>query len=191
MLLVYLIAAIVIYVWGIFFSGAWGEKLLTEGLLTDGGRIAAVTIVALAYLTILVGLVRLVQRRRTMSFGVTRSNEAPSVALMLLVAGLLPIALFLTDGLIGWQLLEPGCSAGRIADYFWLVVDSFVKGAALDAMESFHIDLHACAPNNHSLLASTTVFAMRTFVTYVVIFGIVQIYFEGGYGKRNVGFGTE
>jgi len=191
MLLLYLVIVICVYLWGTVYSGVLANYLLTAGLLEDSNRPFVILVIMVVFLTLFAALARLMYRRHKNYFGSTQPDEPGSIAMMLLVMGLLPFTLFLTDSLIGWQLLDPSCSARHAPDYFWLTLDSFAKGVMLDLMESFHMDIYACGPNHRSLLTSTIVFGMRTFITYIVIFGIMKIYLDIRTMERDDRFGAD
>jgi hypothetical protein len=191
MLLLYLAAVVCVYAWGLFYVGALGEHVVLDGLFGHGPGTGAAIVAALTMLMLFVALFLLLYRRQRMAFGATRVGEPRSVAMMLLMIGILPFALIATDMLTGWQLLDPSCSARHVPDYFWLTLDSLAKGAVLDVLESFHIDFYACGASRQSLIASAEVFGMRTFTTYIVVFGLVQIYSNNVRMRRDIILGPE
>jgi hypothetical protein len=76
----------------------------------------------------------------------------------------------------GVQLFDDQCRNPQMVQVTWLVIDSMAKGALLDLMESFHINLSACAPNRHSWTASSIIFLIRGFSTYFVVWSIMMLW---------------
>jgi hypothetical protein len=105
-----------------------------------------------------------------------RPSDAPEVVkyfisfeMLLLAVLTLPLFLSAVATTFSLQLLDPACPTPRLKEYTWLVLDSVAKGMLLDLMESFHIDIHTCGPNDRSYVASTVVFLIRSFSTYIVV----------------------
>jgi hypothetical protein len=63
------------------------------------------------------------------------------------------------------ELLDKSCGSPQMRDVAWLVIDSLAKGALVDFMESFHVDLHTCPANRHSWATSIIVFTIRMIST--------------------------
>src|SRR5262245_29262734 len=58
------------------------------------------------------------------------------------------------------------CANPHMRDYTWLVLDSLAKGALVDFLESYQINIYRCAPNKASIGTSTMIFGIRMFTTY-------------------------
>ena len=117
------------------------------------------------------------------AFAIRRSSDMPTsvdLALTLVaslyVAAFLPIMISILVTYAGVQLFDDQCRDPQMAQVTWLVIDSMAKGALLDFMESFHIDLSACAPNRHSWTASSIIFLIRGFSTYFVVWAIMMLW---------------
>ena len=118
-----------------------------------------------------------------LAFAIRRSSDMPTsleLALTLVaslyVAAFLPIIISILVAYAGIQLFDAACPNPQMAQVTWLVIDSMAKGALLDLMESFHIDLSACAPNKASWAASSIVFLIRAFSTYFVVWAVMKLW---------------
>lgn len=168
------------YIWGIFFAGSVDDA-------------AEILFWGAAFSVMVTGLVVfiLINRIFKQTVGMTvLYGGLPTLFYLPLSLLFFPSALFLADQMWGAQLFDPACGAARVPDYFLLAADGLVKGFALDFMESFHIDLFSCRANPDSVVASTFVFLMRCFTSYVLVFAIVQIY-TMRMGRRDLSIGWE
>jgi len=119
-------------------------------------------------------MVELLRRRILGEIGATRIGLPRSWMLIGPAALLFPLLLAVFDRGLGLPILDASCDQQRVANYFLLAADSLAKGAFVDFMESFRINLHACGFDQMSWWASGTEFGMRSFTTYIIVHMLVQ-----------------
>jgi hypothetical protein len=87
------------------------------------------------------------------------------------------ISLKYLDLQLGPFLFAAGCTP-HVSDYFYYVLDNIAKGAVLDFLQSFGINLWKCSPQR-GVVVGTITFALRSYTTYVVIFALVRFWRTG------------
>ena len=120
-------------------------------------------------------MVELLRRRVWGRIGATLPGLPRSWMLIAPAALLFPLLLAILDHAFKLPILDPDCASGQVADYFLLTIDSLAKGALVDFLESFRIDLHSCGFDKSSWWASAIEFTMRSFTTYIIIHILWQV----------------
>jgi len=86
----------------------------------------------------------------------------------------LPLGLGMVDKDAGVGfLLDSSCRDLSYRDYHWYLLDSLAKGAVLDFLESFDINLWTCPPRKTPLVGLIT-FAIRTCMTTLSLWLLVH-----------------
>ncbi len=87
---------------------------------------------------------------------------------MLIILIQVPLVLIMLSTLGLINIFNVACGSIYVRDFYWFILDNIAKGAIIDFMQSYNINIYSCAQNNN-FITSTIVFTIRIFSTYVVI----------------------
>ncbi len=93
----------------------------------------------------------------------------------LILVAFSPLLVFLLDHVFfkKFGLFDSSCQAVGLKHHAWYTLDSLLKGALMDFMESFNIDLFSCPPS-HSLKSSVLTFALRTLSSSIILWLLIR-----------------
>ncbi len=155
--------------------GAWTDAQLGAEYFRD--PLDPLTLASCAVLIVgLTAFVKLIMRRVLDRIGATAVGLPRSWMLIIPTVLVFPVTLAILDRAVGLPILEASCRDGDVADYFLLAFDGLAKGAFIDVMESFRIDLHRCGYDETSWPESTADFAMRSFTTGIIVHTMLHTY---------------
>ena len=100
-------------------------------------------------------------------YGWQRSFASLSIGIFIL--GFIGVCLQNLDSPSASWLFSSECGTTTLSDYYFYMLDNIAKGAVLDLLQSYDIHLWRCPPRKGSLLVGTLNFAIRGYVTYIVI----------------------
>ncbi len=172
MIILFFASVVGTYVWGLAYAGAISSDFMQS--MADPQTIATVLILAVS----LYAIVQLLYRFFRGRIGATEIHGGLFSTAILLPLALLsfPFLLLVVDWFWSHSILDPACGGRAVSDYFLLAIDNLAKGLALDLLESFHIDLYACPPRANSFIASSSIFAIRSFTSYILIYAVIKLY---------------
>jgi hypothetical protein len=87
-----------------------------------------------------------------------------------------PIGLVMLDQARGVTIFGEQCPTASLSDYSYFVLDNFAKGALIDVLQSFNIDLYRCAPVKSNLYVSLCNLFLRSYMTYIVVWAFLGIW---------------
>jgi hypothetical protein len=110
------------------------------------------------------------------AFYLLRTAREPAIFSTLTTLGLvfgfinlIPHWVRMIDSIYDDMLFFPTCGTPTVRDYYLYVLDCLAKGAIIDLLDSFNINLYECAPAKGVFIVSMTTFLTRSLSTYVVV----------------------